>query len=55
MHRVIVKSTPLIILCNIGELDILKELYGKIVIPQAVRPILQRMEGKGFYISKSIE
>lgn len=36
MHRVIVNSTPLIILCNIGELDILKELYGKIVIPQAV-------------------
>lgn len=36
MHRVIVNSTPLIILCNIGELDILKELYGKIVIHQAV-------------------
>lgn len=36
MHRVIVNSTPLIILCNIGKLEILKELYGEIRIPQAV-------------------
>lgn len=36
MHRVIVNSTPLIILCNIGKLEILKELYGEIMIPQAV-------------------
>lgn len=36
MHRVIVNSTPLIILCNIGKLEILKELYEEIVIPQAV-------------------
>ncbi len=36
MHRVIVNSTPLIILCNIGKLEILKELYGAIMIPQAV-------------------
>ena len=32
----IVNSTPLIILCNIGKLEILKEMYGEVVIPQAV-------------------
>lgn len=36
MRRVIVNSTPLIVLCKIGRLDILKNLYGEIVIPQAV-------------------
>lgn len=36
MRRVIVNSTPLIILCNIGQLSILKELYEEIVIPEAV-------------------
>ena len=36
MRRVIVNSTPLIILCNIGKLEILKNLYGEIVVPQAV-------------------
>lgn len=36
MLRVIVNSTPLIILCNIGRLDILKEIYGEIYIPEAV-------------------
>ncbi len=36
MRRVIVNSTPLIILCKIGKLDILKKLYKEIIIPQAV-------------------
>lgn len=36
MRRVIVNSTPLIILCNIGKLEILRNLYGEIIIPQAV-------------------
>ena len=36
MRRVIVNSTPIIILCNIGLLDILKELYTEICIPEAV-------------------
>lgn len=33
MRRVIVNSTPLIVLCNIGKLDLLRELYTYIVIP----------------------
>lgn len=36
MRRVIVNSTPIIVLCNIGKLHILKSLYGQIVIPKAV-------------------
>lgn len=36
MHRVIVNSTPLIVLCGIGQLDILRELYCDIYIPIAV-------------------
>lgn len=37
MHRrVIVNSTPLIVLANIHKLELLQGLYGTIVIPQAV-------------------
>ena len=36
MRKVVVNSTPLIVLCNIDRLDLLKKLYGDIYIPQAV-------------------
>ena len=36
MRKVVVNSTPLIILCGIGKLDILKRLYQEISIPTAV-------------------
>ena len=36
MLRVIVNSTPLIAMCNIGRLDLFQKVYGRIVIPQAV-------------------
>lgn len=36
MPDVMVNSTPLIALCNIGRLDLLEKLYGRIIIPQAV-------------------
>ena len=36
MRKVIVNSTPLIVLCEIGKLNILKELYEEIVIPSLV-------------------
>lgn len=36
MRKVIVNSTPLIALCHVNRLDVLKELYGEITIPKAV-------------------
>ena len=36
MPKVIVNSTPLIVLCGIGQLDILRRLYREIFIPSAV-------------------
>ena len=36
MRKVIVNSTPLIVLCGIGKLNILKEMYEEIIIPSSV-------------------
>ena len=36
MDKVIVNSTPVIGLANIGRLDVLRQMYGTITIPQAV-------------------
>lgn len=36
MPKIIVNSTPLIVLCRIGRLDILQKLYQEISIPTAV-------------------
>lgn len=36
MRKVIVNTTPLIALCHIGQLDVLKKMYDEITIPRAV-------------------
>lgn len=36
MRKVIVNTTPIIALADIGHLDLLKKIYGKIIIPLAV-------------------
>lgn len=36
MRKVIVNSTPLIALCHVNQLKVLKQLYGEIIIPKAV-------------------
>ena len=36
MRRVVVNSSPLIALCGIGKLDLLRKIYGEIAIPAAV-------------------
>lgn len=36
MPKVIVNSTPIIVLCGIGKLDVLQDLYQEIFIPPAV-------------------
>ena len=35
MRKVIVNTTPIIALADIGYLDLLKKLYGEILIPEA--------------------
>ena len=34
MRKVVINSTPLLVLGNIGRLDILRELYGKYILPK---------------------
>ncbi len=36
MRKVIVNTTPLIALCHVGQLGLLKIMYGEISIPEAV-------------------
>lgn len=36
MRKVVVNTTPLIALSHVGQLSILQDLYGKIIIPEAV-------------------
>lgn len=36
MRKVVVNTTPLIALSHVGELDVLRKMYGSIVIPEAV-------------------
>lgn len=36
MRKVIVNSTPLIALCHVNQLTVLKQLYGEITIPKAM-------------------
>ncbi len=36
MRNVVVNSTPLIVLCGIDQLELLKTLYREINIPEAV-------------------
>lgn len=36
MSKVIVNSTPMIILSKIGMISVLHDLFGEVIIPQAV-------------------
>lgn len=56
MHRVIVNSTPLIILCSIGKLTILKQLYTEINIPQAVfREVTEKPDSACQILKESLD
>lgn len=48
MPKVIVNSTPLIILCKIGHLNILQKLYHKIFIPTAVYLEIMAIEDSAY-------
>ena len=60
MRRVIVNSTPIITLCNIGKLHLLKDLLGVLLKAKQqgyldnVKECLRKMQAAGFYISPKI-
>ncbi len=54
MRRVIVNSTPLIALCNADLLNILKEIYGSIIIPKQYSTKLQQKRILPVYKSNKI-
>ncbi len=49
MRKVISNTTPILSLLKIGKLDILKELYGKIIIPLGVYEEVEQGKEKGYY------
>ncbi|MCD8148217.1 MAG: DUF3368 domain-containing protein [Clostridiales bacterium] len=54
MRRVIVNSTPLIVLCGIGQLELLRKLYGEIHIPLAVyKEVTAKTDSACIQIKKS--
>ncbi|MBQ3305608.1 MAG: hypothetical protein IJH03_13850 [Clostridia bacterium] len=36
MRKIVVNSTPLIALAKAGKLELLKAMYGQVIIPEAV-------------------
>ena len=60
MRKVIANTTPLIALANIDRLELLRELYGTVFVPQAVldeiirEPARQRVRGAEWIKVESI-
>ena len=54
MRKVIVNSTPLIVLSGIGYLDILQKLYGEILIPTAVYQEVTKVKDSACIDRKSV-
>lgn len=56
MRKVVVNSTPLIVLCGIGRLSVLRELYQVIMIPEAVyREVTAKEDAAGMQIKDARE
>jgi predicted nucleic acid-binding protein len=49
MHKVISNTTPILSLLKINKLCLLKELYGKIIIPKAVFDEIEKGKRKTYY------
>ncbi len=49
MRKVISNTTPILSLLKIDKIDILKELYGKIIIPLAVYQEIEKGKYKQYY------
>ena len=50
MRKIVTNTTPILNLLKIGKLDILKDLYGKVQIPQAVYREIEKGKDKDYYI-----
>jgi len=49
MRKVISNTTPIITLLSISKLEILKDIYGEIIIPEAVYFEIESGKNKSFY------
>jgi len=54
MRKVVSNTTPLITLLSIGKLNLLKELYGQIIVPFAVYQEIEHGKDKPFYTDLSM-
>ena len=54
MLKVVSNTTPIISLLKISQLDILKKLYGKVFIPEAVHAEIDAGKSKKYYKDLSI-
>jgi predicted nucleic acid-binding protein len=50
---VITNTTPIVTLLGIGQLELLKNLYGQIIIPESVAKEVEQGKGKRFYADLS--
>ena len=53
MRKVVSNTTPILSLLKIGKLDVLRELYGKIWISQAVYREIEAGKDKDYYVDVS--
>lgn len=49
MHKIISNTTPIITLLSISKLNILKEIYGEIIVPYGVFEEIEQGVHKNFY------
>ena len=54
MRKIISNTTPILSLLKINKLDLLKELYGKVIIPNAVFQEMENGREKQYYQDLSI-
>ena len=54
MHRTISNTTPILSLLKIDKLDLLKELYGKVIVPLAVYQEIEKGREKPYYQDLSV-
>ena len=54
MRKIISNTTPIITLLTISKLELLKELYGKLIIPQGVFEEIEEGKNKDYYTDLSL-